>query len=191
MIELNLVWLLHALVAGLSIVNSVNLCFWDLLFLPQHHLPPWPPWQYFRPQGYWVDLVDASPIAVVRIICSTYSWMTFIQCWAQGAKDLRFQNVDDHVIWIRSVLTICVFIGSSVLFLLVGISFLHMAISFRKYCLTVLSGDGRDVVNFLRSSGYASLLGCLTVSHWVLPTSPCDISNSWEVKGVHPPIGGI
>jgi len=68
------------------------------------------------------------------------------------------------------VVTICVFMASSVIFSVVLISFLLKAIRLLKYSVTVSSGDGGEMVNFhmtwVRPSFVEALSGwSLSASH--------------------------
>ena len=49
------------------------------------------------------------------------------------------------------VVKICVFMASSVRFLVVPISFLWKAINLAKYWVIISSSDGREAVNFRRT----------------------------------------
>jgi len=49
------------------------------------------------------------------------------------------------------VVKMCVFMASLVICSVVPISVLRKAISLVKYCVTVLSGDGRESVDFRRT----------------------------------------
>ena len=71
---------------------------------------------------------------------------------------------------LEGVVKICVFIGLLVIFSVVPISFLHKAISLVKYWVTVLSGNGREAVNFRRT--------------WVQPTF-IETLSSWSQSASH------
>ena len=114
--------------------------------------------------------MDASAIALVRVIPSAYSWIAFIQCLAEGAgiRCARIWMVVSYEV--NRGVKICVFMVSSVIFSVVPISFLRKAISLVTYWVTILSGDGREVVNFRRT--------------WVWP-SFVEALSSWSVSASH------
>jgi len=60
------------------------------------------------------------------------------------------------------VVKMCVFIRSSVIFLVVLINFLRKAIGLIKYWVTISSGDGREVVNFCGTLELPSFVAALS-----------------------------
>ena len=127
----------HASVVRLSILQYVDLCFWRPCPCAHPRPPPRPPRTQFPPQEYRASQVDASPISLVRVVRSAYSRIASIDCWAVGAgiHCSRIRMVVSYEL--DRVVKICVFMASSVIFLVVPINFLWKAISLVKYWVTV------------------------------------------------------
>ena len=81
----------HAAAVGLSIVQYVHWCFWRLFCRPPPRPPHRSPPTRFPPQDYRAAPVDASPISLVRVVRSPYSWIASIHCFAvrAGIRSLR------------------------------------------------------------------------------------------------------
>jgi hypothetical protein len=86
--------------------------------------------------------VDAVLIFLVSVIHWAYSRIASLHCWAVGAGDRcsRIWIVISYVL--DGVVKLCIFMASSVIFLVVLINFLQKAISVVKHWVTVSSGDG-------------------------------------------------
>jgi len=88
-----------------------------------------------------------------------------------------------------TVVKLCVFMASPEILSVVPISFLRKAIGWVKYCVTVLSGDGREAANLCRTSvqpsGFEALSSrSVSVSH--ISTGSLISSTSGRSSSQHP-----
>jgi hypothetical protein len=131
----------------------VHLCFWRLFPRPPPRPPPCPPLPRpgFPSREDRAAPVDASLMSLVMVIRSAYLGIASIHCWALGAE-IRYSRIWMIISYqLVRVVKICVLLASWVILSVVPISFLRKAIWLVKYCVTVSSGDGQEVVNFRRT----------------------------------------